>query len=176
MLPRLVYYCRSHIWSINIFVLLQFEGNYFPRQSFLWCCQFQPGSHHHISSGESPTSLKTRVSILRSSLSLSFAPEKLRILTPFSKTLYTLKIFSLKLYALKLNNGQRLKKNNILLCECGLCGLVLCVRIGGSWTSLILRFGGFVKNILQVSHLTACFVINHQFLMQFIVKPMQGTQ
>lgn len=107
---RLVYYCRSHIWSINIFVLLQFEGNYFPLQSFLWCCQFQPGFHHHISSGESPTSLKTRVSVLRSPLSLSFAPEKLRILTPFSNTLYTLKIFSLKFYALKLNNGQRLKK------------------------------------------------------------------
>lgn len=29
-IPRLVCHCRTHIWSINIFVPLQFECSYFP--------------------------------------------------------------------------------------------------------------------------------------------------
>lgn len=57
----------------------------------------QPDSHLHISPGESSTPVKARVMVLKPSLTLEFPPWKLKILTHFSKTHHTIKIFSLKI-------------------------------------------------------------------------------
>lgn len=121
-ISRLVYCGRIHIWSINIFVLLQFVDSYF-RCNLFSALLPQPASCFHISPDDSPVPTQTRVTVLKPPIPLaSFPLGKLRIWTRFSKALHTLGLFNLEiLYSeVKFIKGQWLEEL-VFLCKCSLC-------------------------------------------------------
>lgn len=88
--------------------------------------------------------------------------------------MYTFKIISLKFYALKLNNGQRLKKLMYFFANVAYVVSYFALELGVV-APLYSQIWGFCKKQTESVPFNSLFIINHQFVMQFIVKPMQGT-
>lgn len=106
--------CKSHIWPINIFVSLQFEGSYFPLQSFFGAASFSQAvtitSSHFF--WWSPVPLRTRVTVVKPSLSVGSPPPlgSSEYWHTSSKCFTFSELSTLKSCILKWSNGWRVEK------------------------------------------------------------------